>query len=183
MGESAIPYRPALPWHVLSAIILSLQAVDSELSTTSVQSGFSCRRSFKSKDLQRFLGTITEQVDLSAVALILYSNEVIELQTAHDLLQFNGTGGREKSLKVLEIYSQLQKQEDRVPFFLRSLLDSGDSSPTNRKLYEKLSDELFFSDSDVDEACKIEDFKRRSVSQLIVATHAGHDFRCQWVQG
>ena len=83
-----------------------------------MQSGFSCPRSFKSKDLQRLLGTITEQIDLAAVALELYSNEVIEIQTAHDLLQFTGTGGREKSLKVLKIYSQLQKQEDRVPFFL-----------------------------------------------------------------
>ena len=65
---------------------------------------------------------------------------------------------------MLEIFSQLQKQEDRVPLFLRSLLESGDSSPTNGKLYETLSDELGFSDSDVDEACKTGDLKRRSVS-------------------
>ena len=153
----------ALCVHVCTSLQASFD--DLEQSATNVQSGFSCCRSFRSKDLQRFLGTITEQIDLSAIALILYSNEVIEIQTAHDLLQFTGTGGREKSLKVLEIYSQLQKQEDRVPFFLRSLLDSGDSSPTNRKLYDILSDELVFSDSDVDEACKSEDFKRRSVSQ------------------
>ena len=126
--------------------------------------GLNYRRSFKSKDLKRSLAIITEQIDLSAVALKLYSNEVIELRTAQDLLQFSGTGEREKSLKVLEIYSQLQKQEDRVPFFFQSLLDSGDSSPTNRQLYETLSQELDFSDSDVDEACKDEDFKRRSVS-------------------
>ena len=126
--------------------------------------GLNYRRSFKSKDLKRFLAIITEQIDLSAVALKLYSNEVIELRTAQDLLQFSGTGEREKSLKVLEIYSQLQKQEDRVPFFFRSLLDSGDSSPTNRQLYETLSQELDFSDSDVNEACETEDFKRRSVS-------------------
>ena len=129
-----------------------------------MQSGYNRRRSFKFKDLQRFLYTITNEIDLSAIALILCSNEVIELQTAQDLLQFSGTGQREKSLKVLEIFSQLQKQEDRVPLFLRSLLKSGDSSPTNGKLYETLSDELGFSDSDVDEACKTEDLKRRSVS-------------------
>ena len=145
-------------------LYFTLQVVDSEQSTTSVQSGFNRRRSFKSKDLQRFLYTITDEIDLSAISLILYSNEVIELQTAQALLQFSGTGQREKSLKVLEIFSQLQKQEDRVPLFLRSLLESGDSSPTNGKLYETLSDELGFSDSDVDEACKTEDLKRRSVS-------------------
>ena len=147
-------------------LFFTLQVVDSEQSTTSsVDSGFNPhRRSLKCKDLQRFLYTITDEIDLSAIALILYCNEVIELQAAQDLLQFSGTGQREKSLKVLEIFSQLQKQEDRVPFFLRSLLESGDSSPTNRKLYETLSDELGFSDSDVDEACKTEDLKRRSVS-------------------
>ena len=133
-------------------------------STSSLQSDFYGRRSFKSPELRRLLDTITDHIDLSAVALKLYSNEVIELQTAQDLLQFTG-GGREKSLKTLEVFGELQRQEDRIPFFLKSLLSSGDSSPTNRELYEKLSDEMRFSDSDVEGACS-EIQRRHSVSGL-----------------
>jgi len=110
---------------------------------------------FKSQDLRPFLNIITNQIDFQAVALILYINEVIKLTTAKDLLQFSG-GEREKSLKVQEIFSELRRQESRVPFFLQSLMDSGESSPTNRELYERLSCELGFSDNDVDYACKIE---------------------------
>ena len=88
---------------------------------------------------------------------------MIELHLAQELLQFTG-GVREKGVKVLEIFNQLQRQEDRVPFFLQSLLESGDSSPTNRELYEKLSSEMGFSDSDVEVACKHEIM--RSVSCL-----------------
>jgi len=115
--------------------------------------------------LRPFLNIITNQIDFPAIALILYSNEVIKLTTAKDLLQFSG-GEREKSLKVLEIFSELRRQESRVPFFLRSLMDSGENSPTNRELYERLSWELGFSDNDVDDACKIE-IKRHSVSELL----------------
>ena len=139
-------------------------STDSEQSSTSLQSSFHRRRSFESKELRGFISIITNHIDLPAVALTLYSNEVIDLKTAQELLHLTGAEEREKSLKVLEIHSQLQRHEDRVPFFLRSLSDSGDKSPTNRELYEKLCDEMGFSDSDVDEACKIEDQRRRSVS-------------------
>ena len=117
---------------------------------------------FKFSELRRFLNTITNQIDLPAVALILASKEVIELHLAQELLQFTG-GIREKGVKVVEIFNQLQRREDRVPFFLRSLLESADNSPTNRELYERLSDEINFTDSDVDDACKNE-VRRRSVS-------------------
>lgn len=142
---------------------------DSDYSSTSLQSDVYTQYTFESQDLRPFLRIITDQIDFSAVALILYSNEVIELQTAQDLLQFSG-GEREKSLKVLDIFSELKRQEGRVPFFLRSLLVSGESSPTNRELYERLSWELGFSDNDVDDACKIE-VKRRSVSQCPTVCH------------
>ena len=126
----------------------------------SLQSGFHREYTFKFRDLRRFLSTVTNQIDLPAVALILASNEVIELHLAQELLQFTG-GVREKGIKVLEIFNQLQRQEDRVPFFLKSLLDSGENSP--RELYERLSSEMDFSDSDVEDACKNE-VRRRSVS-------------------
>ena len=87
---------------------------------------------------------------------------MIELHLAQELLQFTG-GVREKGVKVLEIFNQLQRQEDRVPFFLKSLLDSGENSPTNRELYDRLSSEMDFSDNDVEDACK-EEIRRRSVS-------------------
>ena len=87
---------------------------------------------------------------------------MIELHLAQELLQFTG-GVLEKGVKVLIIFNQLQRQEDRIPFFLKSLLDSGENSPTNRELYETLSSELDFSDSDVEDACRNE-VKRRSVS-------------------
>ena len=88
---------------------------------------------------------------------------MIELPTAQDLLQFTG-GEREKGVKVLEVFKELQRLEDRgVPFFLQSLLDSGERSPTNRELYETLSHQMGFTDNDVGDACKIEE-KRRSVS-------------------
>ena len=117
---------------------------------------------FKFRDLRQFLSIITNQIDLPAVALILAANEVIELHLAQELLQFTG-GVREKGVKVLVIFNQLQRQEDRIPFFLKSLLDSGENSPTNRELYDRLSSELDFSDSDVEDACRNE-VRRRSVS-------------------
>lgn len=119
---------------------------------------------FKFRSLRQFLSVITDQIDLSAVALTLYSNEVIELQTALEVLQSTGVGVQEKDLKVLEIFGQLQKREYLIPFFLRSLLDSGETSSTNRELYELLSEKMEFSDTDVNEAFEIEYFKRRSVS-------------------
>ena len=108
---------------------------------------------FKFSELRRFLNTITNQIDLPAIALSLASKEVIELHLAQELLQFTG-GIREKGVKVVEIFNQLQRREDWVPFFLLSLLDSGDSSPANMELYEKLSDEMNFTDRDLDDACK-----------------------------
>ena len=122
---------------------------------------------FESKQLKPLLPIISGQIDLPAAALILYSNDVIELKTAQELLHFTG-GEREKSSKVLEIFAQLERQEDRVPFFLRSLLTSGESSPTNSELYDRLSCELGFSDNDVDGACKIETMRRRSVSCALI---------------
>lgn len=119
--------------------------------------------SFKFRSLRQFLSVITDQIDLSAVALTLYSNEVIELQTAQEILQSTEVGVQEE-IKVLEIFGQLQKRKDLIPFFLRSLLDSGETSLANRKLYELLSENMDFSDTDVNEACEIEYFKRRSVS-------------------
>ena len=94
---------------------------------------------------------------------------MIELHLAQELLQFTG-GIREKGVKVVEIFNQLQRREDRVPFFLRSLLESADNSPTNRELYERLSDEIDFTDSDVDDACKNE-VRRRSVSCATIAVN------------
>ena len=119
--------------------------------------------SFKFRSLRQFLSVITDQIDLSAVALTLYSNEVIELQTAQEILQSTEVGVQEE-IKVLEIFGQLQKRKDLIPFFLRSLLDSGETSSANRKLYELLSENMDFSDTDVNEACEMEYFKRRSVS-------------------
>ena len=124
--------------------------------------GFHKECRFKFSELRQFLNTITCQIDLPAVALILASKEVIELHLAQELLQFTG-GIREKGVKVVEIFNQLQRREDRVPFFLWSLLESADNSPTNRELYEKLSDEMDFTDSEVDVACKNE-ARRHSAS-------------------
>ena len=140
----------------------SIYSSSSKCSSMSLQSGFHKQYTFKFRELRRFLSIITNQIDLPAVALILASNEVIELHLAQELLQFTG-GVREKGVKVLEIFNQLQRQEDRVPFFLKSLLDSGENSPTNRELYERLSSEINFCDSDVEDACKNE-VRRRSVS-------------------
>ena len=158
-----------------------LQACDSEYSSTSLLSGFHKEYTFKFRDLRRFLNIITNQIDLPAVALILASNEVIELHLAQELLQFTG-GVREKGVKVLEIFNQLQRQEDRVPFFLKSLLDSGgENSPTNRELYERLSSEMDFSDSDVEDACKNE-VRRRSVSCACTPS-CSHDTTHMWMHG
>ena len=131
---------------------------------------------FKFRDLRRFLNIIANQIDLPAVALILAADEVIELTFAQELLQFTG-GVREKGLTVLVIFDQLQRQEDRIPFFLKSLLNSGENSPTNRELYERLSSELNFSDSDVEDACR-NIVRWRSVS----CTCTPHDAGMQWAQ-
>ena len=78
---------------------------------------------------------------------------MIEIHQAQDLLKFTGDE-RDKCLKVLEVHNQLKKNEDRVPFFLCELLKSGESSATNQTLYDKLSDEMDFTDVDVSNACK-----------------------------
>ena len=124
---------------------------------------------FKFRDLRRFLNIVANQIDLPAVALILAANGVIELTLAQELLQFTG-GVQEKGIKVVIIFNQLQRQEDRIPFFLKSLLDSGKNSPTNRELYERLSSELDFSDSDVEDACRNE-VRRRSISCTCTTPH------------
>ena len=147
----------------------SPQAYESEYSSTSLLSASYKEYTFKFRDLRQFLSIITNQIDLPAVALILAGNEVIELHLAQELLQFTG-GVREKGVKVLVIFNQLQRQEDRIPFFLKSLLDSGENSPTNRELYDRLSSELDFSDSDVEDACRNE-VKRRSVSCTYTPPH------------
>ena len=159
LGEAAIQCSLLFP-----------QAYDSEYSSTSLHSFYKEVYTFKFRDLRRFLSIITNKIDLPAVALNLAANEVIELHLAQELLQFTG-GVREKGVKVVVIFNQLQRQEDRIPFFLKSLLDSGENSPTNRELYETLSSELDFSDSDVEDACKNE-FKRRSVSCTCTPPHS-----------
>ena len=118
----------------------------------------------KFRDLRPFIQIIATEIDLPAVALPLCGNEVIKLHLAQELLQFTG-GVREKGRKVLEIFLKLQRKMDHVPLFLRSLLESGDSSPTNRKLYETLSAKMDFSDNDVEDACKIK-VKQHPVSCL-----------------
>jgi len=110
-------------------------------------------REFKVRELLPHLTLIAAHVDFPAVALGWCSNEVIEIHQAQELLKFTGDE-RDKCLKVLEVHNQLKKNEDRVPFFLRELLKSGESSATNQNLYEKLSDEMDFTDVDVYNACK-----------------------------
>ena len=132
-------------------------------------SGFSRQYTFKYRKLKQFLNTISTQIDLPAVALILASHEVIELDLAQELLQFTG-GVREKGIKVLEIFEQLQRQEDQVPFFLRSLLESGDSSPTNRKLYRYILTKMGLTDRNVEDACRLEE-RKHPVSWLYMHSY------------
>ena len=127
----------------------------SEASSTSLcaptQSVWS--RRFRARELLPHLSLIAAHIDFPAVALGWCSNEVIEIHQAQDLLKFTGDE-RDKCLKVLEVHNQLKKNEDRVPFFLCELLKSGESSATNQTLYDKLSDEMDFTDVDVSNACK-----------------------------
>ena len=70
-----------------------------------------------------------------------------------ELLNFSGDE-RDKCLKVLKVFEQLRKNEDRVPFFLHGLMKSGESNVTNQTLYDKLADEMDFTDVDISNACK-----------------------------
>jgi len=70
-----------------------------------------------------------------------------------ELLNFSGDE-RDKCLKVLKVFEQLRKNEDRVPFFLHGLMKSGESNVTNQTLYDKLADEMDFTDIDISNACK-----------------------------
>jgi len=99
-----------------------------------------------------YLDVIAANIDFPAVALGWCSSGVIEIHQAQELLRFNGDSS-DKSLKVLDVFNQLRRQENRIPLFLRELLKSGESSPTNHDLYCTLSQELDFSDDEVENAC------------------------------
>ena len=95
---------------------------------------------------------------------------MIEIHQAQELLRFNGDSS-DKSLKVLDVFNQLRRQENRIPLFLRELLKSGESSPTNHDLYCILSQELNFSDDEVENACdrRWNGAAKKSVSPINVA--------------
>jgi len=144
---------------VIKIATLQVSLTPSEASSSSL---YLPRRKFRAKELLPHLNLIAAQIDFSAVALGWCSSEVIEVHQAQDLLKFT-VDGRERSLKMLNVYTQLKRYEDRVPFFLRELLKSGEHSHTNQDLYEKLSEEMDFTDTDLDYACE-NSFSSRSVS-------------------
>jgi len=129
-------------------------SLTSESSSTSLVAPLRDRsRKFRVRELLPHLSLMAAHIDFPAVALGWCSNEVIEINQAQELLKFTGDE-RDKCLKVLEVYIQLKRHEDRVPFFLGELLKSGESSVTNQSLYDRLSDEMDFTDFDIQNACK-----------------------------
>jgi len=130
---------------------LLLQDSESELSCGAVQPQ-PC--AFKANDLRLFLNVIATQIDLPAVAVHWCSGKipVIGIHQAKEFITFRGDEF-DKQYKVLEVFDLLVKHEERVPFFLRALWQSGDSSPGNRDLFEELSTKLHFSKNDVEAAC------------------------------
>jgi len=123
-------------------------------------------RKFGAKELLPHLNLIAGQIDFSAVALGWCSSEVIEVHQAQDLLK-STADGRERSLQMLNVFNQLRRYEDRVPFFLRELQKSGENSPTNQNLFDKLSDEMDFTEVDVYYACENSLNHGRSVSRIV----------------
>lgn len=128
-----------------------LQDSESELSCEGVQPQ-PC--TIKANDLRQFLNVIAIQIDLPAVAVHWCSGKVPVIGThqAKEFITFKGDEF-DKQYKVLEVFDLLVKHEERVPFFLRALWQSGDSSPVNRDLFEELSTKLHFSKDDVETAC------------------------------